>query len=500
MMQITKMSAYVYGRISSKHQKEGSGLQRQITNALSYCKANGFNVLDISQDVASAYHARHLDGPLGVFLQAIKDGHIVVPSALVVESLDRLGRDHELQALSRFIDIVQSGVQIHELSTGIIYNNTDMHLLHVALSIMSRAHNESLLKSKRSKDGIERRIQAARQNNAIITHITPVWVDVVDGQLVLNKHADTVKKIIDMYLSGMTFRPIARALRDQKIPYPTAKAAKSMTSVDWGFERVATILKSPALYGCRVIKNQDPIYDYYPKIIDESLYYHIQDIIKSRRVNKPKINELLSIASGLCKCKHCGHSYVATTRSWSNANGVERSIALRCNGRLSAKKCHNRSIPMHVVEQLLLDVVPQINVDRLNKPQSNTLKTMQMAASMVERKMSNLIDLVSDGSEVAKAKFNELRAEHDRLTSQIDTIKSKIINDQKPHMTSKVLDTDNIGLRRQINTSLALMGASIELYSTEPYHATMRVCIKDNEVFNGEVKWSRKKRIDSHNE
>ncbi|WP_161785986.1 recombinase family protein, partial [Aeromonas lacus] len=132
------MKAYIYARISSAQQKQGAGLDRQTQDALLYCKNKNLVVQEVQQDIASAYHARHLEGKLGVFLQAVKDKLVEVPSALVVESLDRLGRDHELKALSRFIDIVEQGIEIHEMSTGVVYNRQDTHLLHLAVAVMSR--------------------------------------------------------------------------------------------------------------------------------------------------------------------------------------------------------------------------------------------------------------------------------------------------------------------------------------------------------------------------
>ncbi|HHQ4527240.1 TPA: recombinase family protein, partial [Aeromonas hydrophila] len=265
------LPAYIYSRISSKQQTSGVGLDRQLENAKAYCQANNLEIVDIQADVASAFHSKHIDGNLGAFLDAIKGNLIPVPSALVVESLDRLGREHELTALSRFIDIVKAGVEIHEISTGIVYNIADTHLLHVALSIMTRAYNESSIKSKRATDAIQRKIEDARKTNKVIGANIPAWIDNIDGKFHLNKHAETVKRIYDLYISGMTIRPIVRYLIEQNVEYPVPKIAKKGVNAgtyQWHSGRIMTILSSSCVYGTYTPKNGEPIEDYYPAVVD----------------------------------------------------------------------------------------------------------------------------------------------------------------------------------------------------------------------------------------
>ncbi|ASX13048.1 hypothetical protein CK627_20800 [Aeromonas dhakensis] len=490
------MNAYLYQRISSTKQTAGVGLDRQLENALSYCLSHSLNVIDIQQDVASAFHAKHLDGHLGAFLQAIKDKLIEVPSALVVESLDRLGRDHTLSALSRFIDIIRAGVEIHEVSTGIVYTATETHLLHLALAIMERAHNESMMKSKRSHDAIQRKLAQA-VHGKIIRKNTPVWIDVVDESLQLNEHAVTVKLIFDLYLSGMSFRAIARELDERAIQYPVKQAAKKMKVQKWNSARVSTMLSSPSVYGTFTPQTGDPIDDYFPPVVDIATFEKVRSIREARQVKATKITGLLSIVSSCCLCGECNHSYICHYRNWTNAEGLVERINLRCNGRMSGMPCKGKSVPMEVVERFILEVLPDVDISKLNRNKMRTLDNLKAKRAQLQTEMENLIDLVASGSAVAKAKFKQTEERATLLDEKIEKASQRILPDEKDAVTDLALNTSNLELRRKVNSALQLMGLRVVLHTEHANTVLCEVFLKGTLVASKKLAWGRKKRIDS---
>ncbi|WP_429098160.1 recombinase family protein [Aeromonas veronii] len=490
------MDAYLYQRISSSKQTQGVGLQRQLDNALSYCTTRSLNVKDVQQDVASAFHAKHLDGHLGAFLAAIKDKLIDVPSALVVESLDRLGRDHTLSALSRFIDIIQAGVEIHEVSTGTVYTAQDTHLLHLALAVMERAHNESMMKSKRSADAIQRKLEAAKSGKIIRSNV-PVWIDVVGDKLQLNEHAVTVKLIFDLYLSGMSFRAIARELNNREIPYPVKQAAKKMRLPTWASARVSTMLSTPTVYGQFTPKNGDPIEDYFPAVVDVATFEKVRSIRETRQVKATKITGLLSIVSSCCVCGECGHSYICNSRYWNNAEGQQMAITLRCNGRMSGHPCKGKSIPMEVIERYILEVLPAVDITKLNRHKMNTLDNLKAKRAQLITEMENLIDLVAMGSAVAKEKFKQHQERVDMLSAKIEKAETRILPDETDSINSLALNQENLELRRKVNSALQLMGLRVVVHTPHANSVTCDVYLKSNLVGSKVLTWKRKKRIDS---
>jgi DNA invertase Pin-like site-specific DNA recombinase len=120
-----------------------------------YCQQHGLNLIRDEEYTfldqgLSGYKAEHLgdNGQLAKFLRLVKNGTIEQGSTLVVESLDRLSREHVKKALPRFIDLLNDGIDIVTLADGRRYTSdfTEMDLI-MSIFVMSRAHEESSTKS-----------------------------------------------------------------------------------------------------------------------------------------------------------------------------------------------------------------------------------------------------------------------------------------------------------------------------------------------------------------
>ncbi|MCE9849673.1 recombinase family protein [Aeromonas allosaccharophila] len=491
------LPAYIYSRISSKQQTSGVGLDRQLENAKAYCQANNLEIVDIQADVASAFHSKHIDGNLGAFLDAIKGNLIPVPSALVVESLDRLGREHELTALSRFIDIVKAGVEIHEISTGIVYNIADTHLLHVALSIMTRAYNESSIKSKRATDAIQRKIEDARKTNKVIGANIPAWIDNIDGKFHLNKHAETVKRIYDLYISGMTIRPIVRHLIEQNVEYPVPKIAKKGVNAgtyQWHSGRIMTILSSSCVYGTYTPKNGEPIEDYYPAVVDLATFMKVKDIREGRARKAVKVNDLLSIFGSCCQCNSCKHTYISNQRILRNRTGEVKTVAMRCNGRLAGLDCDGVNVPNEDLEAYVLPLLPEIDISKLNRNKMRTLDTLKARLALNTEQQDNLLDIVQMGNAKAKERFMALSADIEKLQEKIAKMETRIV----PAVDLDIQDAlnqENIELRRKLNTQLCMMGLKIIIDCKQTGKAEVQVYLKSSHIHTGVMQWTRKNRV-----
>lgn len=495
-----QLPAYIYSRISSTKQTIGVGLDRQLDNAKTYCTKHNLQVVNIQADVASAFHGKHVDGNLGQFLDAIKEKLISVPSALVVESLDRLGREHAYTALSRFIDIVQAGVEIHEISTGIVYNNKDTHLIHMAIAIMERAHNESMIKQKRAKDAIQRKLKEAEESVKkgkvkIIGANMPAWIDVIDGKFVTNDHAETVKKIYDLYISGMSTRPIAVYLTENKVPYMTPKIAKK--GIDngeyrWNSGRIMTILNSPYVYGTYTPRSGNPIEDYYPAVVDIATFMKVKEIRESRKIRGAKVNQLLTILSGCCQCAHCKHSYVANTTTRKNKSGSRVTVSMRCNGRLAGIQCKGVLIPNAVLEAYVLPLIPGIDITKLNRNRMRTIDGLKARLRSYITQQNNLLDLVQAGSATAKERFLKLEEDITKLKIRVEGAESKVVADEIQAVGVEALNSNNVVLRKKLNTQLGIMGLKVSLDCLETGIANVTMYLKDNLIHQGVLTWVNK--------
>ena len=101
----------------------------------------------------SAFRGRNAKvGALAGFLKAVETGQVKPGSALIIESLDRLSRDEVGEALELFLGLLRRKIAIVTLVPEEIFDrgsiNNPVQLI-VAIVIMSRAYEESAIKSER---------------------------------------------------------------------------------------------------------------------------------------------------------------------------------------------------------------------------------------------------------------------------------------------------------------------------------------------------------------
>ena len=100
------MNLYVYKRISTKDQLEGTGLDQQCDEStITHVKAKFSldNVIELESGIGlSGYHGKHLaEGEaLRVFIDQCKSGEIPQGSILLIYSLDRISRMTGLKAIT----------------------------------------------------------------------------------------------------------------------------------------------------------------------------------------------------------------------------------------------------------------------------------------------------------------------------------------------------------------------------------------------------------------
>ncbi|MFM2580654.1 recombinase family protein [Vibrio fortis] len=463
------MKAYIYSRISSKAQKTGHGLDRQQDITLAYAAQNNFTVADeVFQDVASGYHGKQMEGRLGVFLEAIKQGKVTTPAALIVESLDRLGREHTMDALPRFIDIVNSGVLIHEVSTGIVYNREETHKLHIAIAIMERAHNESLMKAKRATAAADKRLKKAQQGEGIISHNLPCWIENKGGQLVLiEKYAVVIRRMFELYISGKGSNKVAETLREEKHPYFTSNVhSKKIRNHVWTDQRVMDIIKKDSVCGVfRSIVKTDVVIDgYYPAAVDKATFERAQAIRTSRTKSRRKSKKGLNVLSGLLRCKHCGSS-LQYTKSHSNKQKTHTYENLRCRDRAAKLGCDSKSIPLRPLEKLILGWVGSIPLYDIKEASNNEMNQKKAELTQLEQQAENLVELLASGLQRVKDKYLQLEQKIDELKNEIAElgfVSSGCNVDKIDYF--QAINLDNEEYREQVQQELALIIDRLSIY------------------------------------
>lgn len=287
--------AFSYIRFSSKKQQKGESFRRQAEFAVEVCRANGWvldETLTLNDLGMSAFRGANAKvGALAEFLEAIRIGHVLRGSVLIIESIDRLSRNKVGEALQLFISILNSGVAIVTREPRRTYTHdsiNDIASLLEPLIYMSRAHEESATKSFRLKDAWAKKKERAATQGLPMTKMAPRWLELTDtGYKLLPDRAATVRDIFRLSAEGMGVLRILKYLVANPRKHPPFG-----DSGRWRDSYVLQILSNRATFGefqpqVREEGNKrvdcgNPIKNYFPAVISEELFFQVQAGMKAR--------------------------------------------------------------------------------------------------------------------------------------------------------------------------------------------------------------------------
>jgi DNA invertase Pin-like site-specific DNA recombinase len=314
--------AYSYIRMSTDLQSKGHSRQRQLEASADYAKQHGLRLVEGSllEDIGvSAFNgANAKDGALGQFLKWVKAGDIPKGSYLIVESFDRISREPVRKAQRLFLDINDAGINVVTLEDNRVYKaeNADFEDLIVSLVTMKRAHEESHIKSQRnSRAWANKRAQAIATGKPI-TRICPYWLKLnLDrtGFEVIKARAAVVKRIFEATANGTGSHALEKQLNAGHDRVPTFGKSKW-----WNRSYILKILANRAVLGeyqtfklspeGKRIEEGPPNENYFPRIIEEDLFYRAQVGKANRRVQARgrKGTYFTNLFSGLASCAYCG--------------------------------------------------------------------------------------------------------------------------------------------------------------------------------------------------
>lgn len=308
---------YSYIRFSTPEQLKGNSLLRQLELSKKYAEENGLYLdesLTLKDLGLSAFSGEHRKrGALGVFLKMVKQGKIPKDSVLLVESLDRISREQVLDAFDQFRQIIKKGIKIVTLTDGMEYSektlNSNPGQLMFSLTIMSRAYEESLQKSKRLAAAWNNKRKQVKEKK--LTRMCPAWLYYDDSLQKFKKNNDRckiIKRIFQLSFDGNGIGRIAKTLNREKI-------ASWKKNTGWHASYVYKILNNRAVLGefqphTRINKKREPagepILDYYPRIILDNLFYQVQERLRSNASKGGKTASLRNLFGGLTVCGFCG--------------------------------------------------------------------------------------------------------------------------------------------------------------------------------------------------
>ena len=463
--------AYSYIRFSSVRQQRGDSVARQTRLSAEYADKHNLDLdteLNLSDLGISAFDRSNLEkGALGQFLRLVEEGRIPKGSFLLVESLDRLSRDKVMDALAIFTSILKAGITIVTLSDGQVYSyekvNENWSSLIVSIGVMSRANEESAMKSRRIRSSWD----AKRKNiaNKRLTKRCPYWLKPTEddsGFEFIPERVEIVRRIFKMSMDGVGGATIVKMFNTEGVPVFSAK------SNGWQNSYIEKVLNSVSVYGALQLKLQrdgeetelEEIPGYYPAIMSKEEWLLVAAARKSRRTRGgvSKGNQLSNLFSGLLRCGYCGGPMNMGGYSKKRESGIPKARKyVACSNARRGIQCDYLQWGYPDFEQLVLrfcktvDLSQVLGVDRrgeneLNAEMQRHERIKQEIVGVNNRNQSLLDALEAGGlAEPPQSILDRVRANELKLSS---------LKDEQRQSAEEILRLTNSRVDASIQQSL----------------------------------------------
>lgn len=355
--------AFSYVRFSSKAQELNDSLRRQTEASKRYAREHNLNLSEQSfEDLGvSAFHGNNAsiekNGGLALFLRAVDEGVVPADSILLVESLDRISRQSIDSALELFMSIIRRGIEIVSLIDNQVFSKDRIakdHGISLIISITTfvRAHEESLVKSKRVKAAWDNR----RTERKILSKICPAWLKVSDDYshyIVLEDKAKIVRRAYELALAGHGAHIISKTLNEEGFKLFTKDEP-------WQPEHVMHLLRHQAVFGRYVAsraKNVLPVDDQYPAIITKEQFDRVREGMATRSPGRKTVSdEIGNMFSTVSYCAACGGRFKFVATSYVSETRLRKYF--RCaRSRSSTTGCTAERFPYNDLEDNLLELI-----------------------------------------------------------------------------------------------------------------------------------------------
>jgi DNA invertase Pin-like site-specific DNA recombinase len=369
-------TAYSYVRFSSPEQLKGDSLRRQTAATAEWCRRNGITLdttLSLRDLGVSAFRGAHRAGDkhrLGQFLKLVNQGRIAKGSYLVIENLDRLSREEERPALRLWMDILDAGINIVQLTPETVFRHEKSDMMDIMRAIieLSRGHSESRMKSKRNGAAWEEKWRRARAGEKMpprrkdgrvsvaATGTLPAWLRENGGGLELvPARAAAVRRIYALAASGLGKSLIARALADE--------GHEPMgPSGEWGRTYIGQILHDRRAAGELQPRHAngrpagDPLPGYYPACVSEAEWLAARAAMDGRAHPAGRVGKYVNVFAGLLKNARDGEAYHVGNRSPKRKT---HRVLLAARAPTRGTPCH--SFPLETFEKAVLSLLKEVN-------------------------------------------------------------------------------------------------------------------------------------------
>jgi DNA invertase Pin-like site-specific DNA recombinase len=428
--------AYSYIRFSTPEQQKGDSSRRQTELSQKYAEAHGLTLdenLTYRDLGVSAFDKSNIrNGELGAFLRAIDSGAVEPGSYLLVESLDRLSRAKVTDALEVFMSIINRGIRLVTLADGREYSkekiNEQFTELIISIVVMSRAHEESLTKSRRLKEAWK--AKRGRIGDTKLTEMAPGWLKLNEDRTaysLIPDHVELVQRMFEWSKDGIGSETIARRLNQQSLPTWGTRSADQ-----WHASYIKKILDNRAVLGefqphtlvnGKRIPEGDPAPDYFPRIVSDEEFVLAKTARQSRRTNSTgrKGQTFSNLFSGFLRCGYCNGSMVYVNKGHSGP----RAKLLVCARAKAGNGCHYVPWEYPQFERSVLTYCKGLDFDAFLQTRDTVKSELTALSARIavlessmtdnEQKQANILEAIESGAKFQQFEARMVQLEQERM-------------------------------------------------------------------------------------
>lgn len=302
---------YPYVRFSSTRQEDGSTRARQNELIDAFVAKHGLEVdRHLEDPKTSGFRGLNAtEGVLGQFLHQVRLGEIEKGSYLLIENFDRLSRDKIVRSNQIFSDLLMAGIRIVILDANKIYERDNLNLGDWvnALVEFGRANAESKRKSDFSIDAWNRNREKMRSGE-IVTKKVPTWLKVENDAFIIDvEKVHRINTLFKLSLSSGLQEATKKynELFDEKLAIHQSQYLLSNRKLIG--EHTPQKIHYDENGNLKRKDEGEAISNYYPAVVDEKLFYQVQEVIRSRKPFSGRYsNQRYNVFRDLIYCKWCG--------------------------------------------------------------------------------------------------------------------------------------------------------------------------------------------------
>jgi len=499
-MKNKRLRVWLYSRLSRDEDKEMNSLGNQQKILEEYANNNDYEIVGTSFD--DNVSGMHFNREGIEQITNVVENRLI--DAVVVKDLSRLGRHRTQTAM--FTDYLRENeVKVLSVTENIDTSNEEDELLIGFKGIFNDMYARDI--SKKIRAGF---LQKQKDGIVMIPPLGYFKDKNTDEIVIVEEHAEIIRKIYDLYISGFGIKSIAKMLNEQGYHSPGfyqekllgKKLGNNKPEIAhrflWESTAVKRILQNEFYCGTLIchksytnkinkIRKLLPEEESFrhenavPAIISREIWEQVQFLLENKKQKKVRASSEKPYHrySGLIKCGNCGSCFICKKRKWKNKPDRYEYV---CNGyhRYGKEQCTPHTIGEEVLDELIygeileLKRVAQESFDNVDKNMRKWIANKPSVEKRINNLKERLKQLEKDQEEILLERIRDRsRAEvYDRMLTncenEMDNIKRKL---------SEYSDSENVikERKRELKKSIELIDSIISDKAISDAHIRMLV-------------------------